>query len=626
MPHSTCAKQINRLEIMQHFVLYFNKMKNPETQKYFFELATKMLCRCKKRLGLSSLGLGNHVDLPGAWAEAIVLTQCRGKIQEEALDILYLSLDHAYLNPDHIPVLFFIGESVLFGICSKEARKKYLYSGEIKLIKIGFLTFLRLFIYHLYGVLEGFNEHKLRLHSFLRGLVHQEDTYYVYPDILFTLHFMQKAGEAICNMELCSETYSSTLGLSSPNFFQHLLSDYGERIINHFLWNCTVAWACVHDNSLQLDDVLKHVISYKHYLHPKYWLDSVLSLVILGEAAKSNMSCLRILLTVMRDFISNCISLQKQATSKAKDIASSWEIVYIYTFILEDICLRASTLTLKKTALLGFWGSVYGSQKLGSRVKVAQEYRGLKGGSVLDLLQYYLSQESDDCNQLYWTIRYNLFSNLIKMFWEFSGDDIRDALHGIVWKAIQKIKESEKDSRVIEALKISEDELNEVTNPFRSSSVKVTSNPRNPISFQQMGWRFANALSKLYLPSSGPYFFRTKKVEKKQTQTRYRGPNQGKGKKATCSAKDRQGNLKEEAREDQVFKEKKLKEKYFREILYKKKRKKRNKENPNKDLKRNIRFRRVVSAIMMKCQVVHEEALFKIRSILGSQSRLHQVL
>lgn len=45
-------------------------------------------------------------------------------------------------------------------------------------------------------------------------------------------------------------------------------------------------------------------------------LESVLGLMVLGETAKLNMSCLKVLMDLVRDFISSSVSLQKQVTAR----------------------------------------------------------------------------------------------------------------------------------------------------------------------------------------------------------------------------------------------------------------------------------------------------------------------
>uniref|UniRef100_A0A8C3P6F9 Transmembrane protein 232 n=1 Tax=Chrysemys picta bellii TaxID=8478 RepID=A0A8C3P6F9_CHRPI len=378
-----------------------------------------MLARCKRRSGLGTLGSGKHVDLPVAWTEAIILAQCKGEIQEEALDILLISLDHAPMNPEHVPVLFFIAESILYRICCDAAQKSYLYSSEIKLSK-----------------------------SFLDS------------DPSVQLKLEQK-----------------------------------ENMIQHFLWHSLVVWVCVHNNSSRLDEVLQHLLFYKEELHQKNWLDSVLGLLVLGEAAKLNLSCLKVLMDLVRDFISSSVSLQKQKDNCMKNLSSwHWEIGYIYTTVLRDICLSGITSDLQKTAFLGFCDCT----------KPPKHPEELSGASFFDFLHYSPSHDPHDCEELFWVIRYGVVYNLVVMCNELCGDASREGLRNAVWKALQKQKNNEKDSRVLEAIRVAEAEANGPANPFISSSANAPSSPRTLTSCQYVGWRVASVLSQVYLPPIGP--------------------------------------------------------------------------------------------------------------------------
>ncbi|KAJ7335710.1 hypothetical protein JRQ81_013651 [Phrynocephalus forsythii] len=128
-------KPKNPLELTEEFIEDFNESLETEKKEALIELAKKMLARCKRRLGLSTLGCGKYVDLPLAWTEAIMLAQCKGNISEEALGVLIMSLDHAPVTADHIPVLFFLAESILYKLCHDVVQKPYLFSCEILLYK-----------------------------------------------------------------------------------------------------------------------------------------------------------------------------------------------------------------------------------------------------------------------------------------------------------------------------------------------------------------------------------------------------------------------------------------------------------------------------------------------------------
>lgn len=56
----------------------------------------------------------------------------------EALNMLHASLDHVSFDCDQLPALFFLAESVLYRLCCDAFMKGFLYSVEIKLLKVCF--------------------------------------------------------------------------------------------------------------------------------------------------------------------------------------------------------------------------------------------------------------------------------------------------------------------------------------------------------------------------------------------------------------------------------------------------------------------------------------------------------
>uniref|UniRef100_A0A7N9D681 Transmembrane protein 232 n=1 Tax=Macaca fascicularis TaxID=9541 RepID=A0A7N9D681_MACFA len=195
--------------ITKEFILRFNQTQNSKEKEELLELARKIILRCKRKLGLKTLGSGKHVHLPAAWIEVIYLAQCKGEIQDEALNMLYASLDHASFDYDHLPALFFVAESILYRLCCDASLKTYLYSVEIKLVKIGYLVFLRLFIFFLHGHLESFKQHLLRLQPHLYALSFSGASYHKYPNIFSNVQFILKASEIIGKRELRSESIFS---------------------------------------------------------------------------------------------------------------------------------------------------------------------------------------------------------------------------------------------------------------------------------------------------------------------------------------------------------------------------------------------------------------------------------
>ncbi|KAM7149857.1 transmembrane protein 232 isoform 1-T2 [Molossus nigricans] len=514
--------------ITTKFILRFNGTKNPKEKEELLELARKAIIRYKRKLGLRTLGTGKHVHLPSAWVEVSYLAQCKGEIQDEALNMLYSSLDHAFFGCDHLPALFFLAESVLYRLCCDAFLKTYLYSVEIKLAKIAYLIFLRLFIYFLHGHLESFKQHLLRLQPYLYALYFSEESYYNYPNIFSNIQFVLKTMEIICTRELSESVFSPV-----ENNMQHknIDSDTEGYEVNTLLWHCVAAWACVQKDSPQLNKVLEHVTFLKTQLQKKCWMDSALALLVLGEAAKLNMACLKTLMDLMRDFLLSVMTVQNQKENgKVDDFSWAWNIVYSYITILTEICLYATISNLRKAAFVGFCGCK-SSKTCILPMDKSEEQPELRETSILGLLNYFSSKMSDNCDKVVWTGYYGLVYNLVKMLWELRGDEEQDGLRTQIWQTLQKTKEHEKDERIQNAINIAQAELNDPIDPFTSYSKKVSSNIGDEIFSKYIGWRIANALSKLFLPSTDACILPLQKTLIKQDQMKYLNKNQDSMKK-----------------------------------------------------------------------------------------------
>ncbi|XP_045140996.1 transmembrane protein 232 [Echinops telfairi] len=485
------SKPRQPFSITRHFILKFNNTCDLGESEYLKEQIRRTILRCKRRLGLRTLGSGKHVDIPSGWTEAIYLAQCKGDIQEEALNVLYASLDHAPFDYNQLPVLFFVAESVLYRLCCDAFLKTYLYSVEMKLAKIGYLVFLRLFVFFLHDHLGCFKRHLLRLRPYLQALSLSEETYCTFGN---------------------KKNYEGARSFKEDGFQESLQFKQKGYEVSNLLWHCVAAWSCVQKNSSKLNNVLEHLNCYKGQLQQKCWLDSTLALLVLGEASKLNMVCLKALMDLIRDFISNIISAQNQEESyKDNNIVWAWNIVYTYITIMAEICLYAATSNLRKTAFTGFC-ACESKQKhilhIGNRT---EDGPVLREASVLGLLKYFSSKISDNCHQVIWTGYYGIVCNLVKMSWELRADEEQDGLRNVIWQTLQLIKRHEKDTRIQTALKIAQAELNEPIDPF--TSTKVPSNVGDETVSKYIGWRVAKTLSNLFFSSTDDLAFPLKKPQ-----------------------------------------------------------------------------------------------------------------
>ncbi|XP_038661052.1 transmembrane protein 232 isoform X2 [Scyliorhinus canicula] len=506
--HSKDAAKRNPFEVTEEFVQELKCAKEQKEKEQMIDMAQKMLTRNKRKVGLNTLGSGNHVNLPLAWTELALLVQCKGKIQEEALDILLISLDHAPLHPDQIPVLFFLAESVLFWICADAVKQSYLYTCEVKIIKLGFLTFLRLLIFHLAGLVQAFKECKYRLHIYLAGLPEREVCYQSYPNVLLGIRFIIKTGEIICGSlrpsgEYCHGTDDLDKELNTNLCSQLKTGCQCHRQVTEpqqkacnispVLRECLLVWIYVKHKIQLLDDILKHLL-LREQLCNMNWIDSALSLLLLGEAAKMNMTCLKALTELGTILISHLSShsLNQENVSTEDLNVCSLQLSHLYCCILGDICLFGSTSEIQKAALIGCGNS----SKLPNRTNAP---------GLLQLLQIQPATTPGDDQDSGWWVRYGAAYSLEKICHILYGDKNQEGLRNAAWNALQKHQSLEQDTRVLAATKVAEAELNGPINPFINTNSKTSSSLKSSVAIHSLGWRIANILSQLCLPPVVPY-------------------------------------------------------------------------------------------------------------------------
>ncbi|CAM4536402.1 unnamed protein product [Leuciscus chuanchicus] len=296
---------------------------------------TVLNLNASRRAGFITVGEGRHVDLPGAWTQLLLLSLCNGKVRNDSLDVLVVSLDHAPIHAGQIPVLFHLAESIQYFLCSDTTLSDPPSSYKTKMLQPGYLVSLRLFIFQLTGNLNGHQLSSIYLHS-LKGLLKCETRYQEFPNMLFSVHFMMRVGEVLCGLKLTGDT-SVQVSVEAQ-----------EHGVNQVLRQCLFSYHCVQNNGTQLSQVIKQLMLLRDKLQQDNWVDCGLGLMILGEAAKSSMLCLQTLMNL--HMVQTQESTQEMASQKA---SWPWQLEHIYCSILIDICLNSCCAEIKKTALIG---------------------------------------------------------------------------------------------------------------------------------------------------------------------------------------------------------------------------------------------------------------------------------
>ncbi|XP_016422426.1 transmembrane protein 232 [Sinocyclocheilus rhinocerous] len=396
----------NPFETTEGFIEKYNQAQGCKEQEQYENLAKQFLSRCKRRAGFISGGEGKHVDLPGAWTQLLLLSLCNGKVRNDSLDVLVVSLDHAPVDADQIPVLFHLAESAQYFMCSETTLLDQPCSYEMKMLQLGYLVSLRLFIFKLAGNLKGHQPSSIYLHS-LKGLLKCETRYQEFPDMLFAVHFMLRVGEDLCALKL---TNDSSLQVSA---------EAQEHGVNQILWLCLLSYHCVQNNGTQLSQVIKQLMLLRDKLQHDSWAHCGLGLMILGEAAKSSMLCLQTLM--------NLHMTQRQESSQKA--SWPWQLEYIYCTILINICQNSYCAEIKKTALSGQSNST----------------QCRRSGGLITLLK----QSHEDT----WRLRYSVVQGLAQISRRIT---LQDGLRNTAWLTLQKHLKQETDPRVMNVVRITE--------------------------------------------------------------------------------------------------------------------------------------------------------------------------
>nr|KAG5711617.1 hypothetical protein BaRGS_016799 [Batillaria attramentaria] len=165
-----------------------------------------------------------------------------------------------------------------------------------------------------------------------------------------------------------------------------------------------------------------------------------------------------------------------------------WEVAFTYTDMLADICINGKTANIQKMALVG------------NNVNMMEPYRRivttvqLPSAGLLDLAVFHALNEADDGgpNDWSWRIRYGAIQSLVKVVRSLEGDKAREGLRSAAWNALLKAHSSEKDGRVLEALKVGQ-----VHTDIQGILGKDSSTT-------SIGSRVAAGLSVIYLPPLPP--------------------------------------------------------------------------------------------------------------------------
>ncbi|CAI9735773.1 Hypothetical predicted protein [Octopus vulgaris] len=439
------------LQVTEEFVENYNKVKNLEEQKKYHARAVQMLLRIKWNAGLSNSGFRKDANVSSAWSELILLLKCKGDIQQECLGLLLMSLKLVPVDCNLVPLLLLLADTLLSLLRQYFTQQSFLRETHMKQLKVCQLVFMRLYYHKMANHLDGWQEVKKRLHSYFASFSDFASFYTKHPDAHLLFRFIIQVADIILvdddlendtNYEFFSHNFKTDLlppallskvesdspppEISCPSRHSSWVSKSMHEL-SAPLWHALNVWKyqtlCSGDGmirdtmnkkELYFVDSLSSLIQCTFNLDTaSCWVDYVVALNVLAEAAKRNFTVLSILQYLAfcsicknglqntredgsqrhsagfedrnqvktkepketeNDFKRNSHGTSQNCFYKRNEIFGDlkesdnkvsaeteeygfgfwpWDIIFIYTELLGDVLLNGSTSHIQKRALMG---------------------------------------------------------------------------------------------------------------------------------------------------------------------------------------------------------------------------------------------------------------------------------
>ncbi|PAA84093.1 hypothetical protein BOX15_Mlig020786g2 [Macrostomum lignano] len=294
----------NPFEVTDAFIKKYNSAQSATEKTACEAEAQRLLARVRRRAGLRDGGVGQHVNLPFAWTELVFLAHCRGRVHQDALDTLVISLEQAPVGYYQIPALFYIAETVLYWLQSESPASDALRSAEVKSLRVGQATFLRLFYHHMTGQLRRHAESRSRLALYLKDFSQLAHLYAAYPDVAFCHSFIVAVGKVIAgqvsdddkNVDATDEAAEAEPGAGGPAASSELrlLVTAEVHELSPLLWHALDVWRCARHLGGDLEGALDGLLECSVGMAQQgNWIDTYLALLIVGNAACEDVECLK---------------------------------------------------------------------------------------------------------------------------------------------------------------------------------------------------------------------------------------------------------------------------------------------------------------------------------------------
>ncbi|XP_032824837.1 transmembrane protein 232 isoform X2 [Petromyzon marinus] len=332
-----------------------------------------MLARCRRRAGIFMRGRGPHVNLPSAWLELSVLSQCSGPTGIEALQILCTSAEQTELKPTVASPLLALAKWAVAHLLADGARLQGLpvfaantALSHLTLLRLCECVCLRLYCLKLTGAIPENNAFE----EYMHGLVELEDAYSLVPCARLSVNIIVAA--SVAESKFLPESASG-----------------------QFLRRSLMLWLCVRDRNRHSDHhhqqqqqqlLLGHALNSAQFIREDEWTQGAVGLLVLGDAAANGATF--ILRELQQSFAGVPPYPGGLGESGAAATATAaflwlwpWQMSCIFPSVLSDVALHGRTAELRKRALVGEAGSA------DEALAPCGPGSGPKGGGLLQLTQ-----------------------------------------------------------------------------------------------------------------------------------------------------------------------------------------------------------------------------------------------
>ncbi|XP_078730903.1 transmembrane protein 232 isoform X1 [Lampetra fluviatilis] len=363
------------LLVTEEFVHRFNSHQHSaQDRERLNNTAQAMLARCRRRAGIFTRGRGPHVNLPSAWLELSVLSQCSGHTGIEALQMLCTSAEQTELEPAVASPLLALAKWAVAHLLVDGARLQGLpvfaantALSHLTLLRLCECVCLRLYCLKLTGAIPENNAFE----EYMYGLVELEDAYSLVPCARLSVNIIVAASVA------------------ESNFLP-------ESASSQFLRRSLMLWLCVRDRNRHSDHhqqqqhqqqlLLGHALNSARFIREDEWPQGAVGLLVLGDAAANGETF--ILRELQRSFAGvppypeGLGEIGAAATATAAFLWQwPWQMSCIFPSVLSDVALHGRTAELRKMALVGEAGSA------DEALVPCGPGSGPKGGGLLQLTQ-----------------------------------------------------------------------------------------------------------------------------------------------------------------------------------------------------------------------------------------------